>query len=745
MLDPLQDVLILLLEFFVGLASFTGCLVAVDKLYLFYATVFYKGMAMWTPEWEPTLRYPRRWNHRAKTPRVCVQLPMFNETFVARRVIDHACCMEYPKHQLYIQILDDSTDAATRAVVDDGIAFWKEQGFIIEAIRRTNRQGYKAGAMHEVHNAITSEFIAIFDADFLPEKDFLMRTIPVFQDKNVGFVQGRWTYLNASESLFCRYQEICLNAHIKCEQYARFSTGNFLNFNGTGGVWRKACIDSAGGWNARTLVEDMDLSLRAFLKGWHFVWRHDVKCPNEIPSDYKAYRKQQRRWSCGPMQLWAAARHSVAESRLPTLHKAYLNIFFFGVRMLATNVISFTFYSVLVPLILLVYATEDLEEAVHHRFMPWWSIVWLPLLVTMTTMAFSPKSFHYMILYVMYENAMSILKLGASLEGLLGLQGSMTWTVTQKLGSQVHAPLDLRKVLSQMDLFPRELAVGLFLMTAAMYGYYVRASWVFTVYFFTQGLIFLIFSLSLVEAFNLQPPDEAQLLGLVRNASAQLTPSPSETTKPPQNSTSRLSGPYHSVGTQGLTDLDDEGAEPRDLGTTRPERHCYRGGAKTSVGNGPQGSADGVAAEAAEVRHHPPALVHVLGANVIIFLYALPINLFSILLLYGVTTMALSEILHTQYDDVVALFLALFVVPLHMFWCLGSPLQNWADRKLARQGRLPAGVKIKHWLQLALLYFYLFMLFLISMYSSSATLQDFVSREVYHLSGKWLEEYIDRR
>ena len=112
----------------------------------------------------------------------------------------------------------------------------------------------------------------------------------------------------------------------------------------------------------------------------NFVWRYDVMCPNEIPSDYKAYRKQQRRWSCGPMQLWAAARVAVGESTLPSLHKSYLNIFFFGVRMLATNVISFTFYSVLVPLILLVYATEDLEVAVHHRFMPWWAIVWMPLM-----------------------------------------------------------------------------------------------------------------------------------------------------------------------------------------------------------------------------------------------------------------------------------------------------------------------------------------------------------------------------
>ena len=182
LVDQLQDVLVLLLEIFVGLASFTGCLVAVDKLYLFYATVFYKAMATLQPnDWEPTSRYPKRWRRGAKPPKVCVQLPMFNETFVARRVIDYACRLDWPREKLYIQCLDDSTDLATRKVVDDGVAYWRERGIKIEAIRRTNRQGYKAGAMHEVHDAIPAEFIAIFDADFLPEPDFLMRAIPVFQ------------------------------------------------------------------------------------------------------------------------------------------------------------------------------------------------------------------------------------------------------------------------------------------------------------------------------------------------------------------------------------------------------------------------------------------------------------------------------------------------------------------------------------------------------------------------------------
>jgi len=503
-------------------------------------------------------------------------------------------------------------------------------------------------------------------------------------------------------------------------------------------VWRKACIDSAGGWNARTLVEDMDLSLRAFLKGWHFVWRYDMECPNEIPSDYGAYRKQQRRWSCGPMQLWAAARQSVTESTLPPLHKAYLNIFFFGVRMLATNVISFTFYSVLVPMILLVYATEDPEAAVHHRFMPWWAIVWLPLLVTMTTMAFSPGSFHYMILYVMYENAMSILKLGASLEGLLGLKGAMTWTVTQKLGKRTENSCDMDKILKKLAVFPRELCVGFFLIGAAVYGYNVGASWVFTVYFSTQGFIFLIFSLSLVEAFNLQPPSEAKLLGLEE-------PEPGEEMQPITEPTPKKKKPKKKGGRKARAakgapagrrplsmddDDDDVDEEEEEEDDDDDDEEALRGGASLPRRKAPRG---------------PPSLLAVLRANVIIFLYTLPINAFSILLLYGVTTMALSEFINAQWDDVIALGLALFVIPLHMFWCLGHPSDNWRHRKLARVGRLPLSTRLKQFAQLQLLYFYLLLLLLISMYSASATLQDYVSRECFQMTGKWLEEYIDRR
>ena len=349
-----------------------------------------------------------------------------------------------------------------------------------------------------------------------------------------------------------------------------------------------------------------------------------------------------------------------------------------------------------------------------------------------------------MLLYVMYENAMSILKLGASLEGLLGLKGSMTWTVTQKLGAQGAQGFDLQKMLKKIEIFFRELVVGFFLIGSAVYGYYVGASWVFTVYFMTQGVIFLIFALSLVEAVNLQPPSEAQLLGLVDpNKSQQQDIELQPVVPPPSTAAERkrakekerrrkkaaAAKKKRSQGAQYQGVGEEEEEEEEDDDDDDAEEIGLTNGA--SVRRAPQQA--------------KPSLLRVLRANVIIFMYTLPINAFSILLLYGVTTMLLSELINTQWDDLIALSLALFIIPLHMFWALGNPTANWKHRKLARARRLPLSIKLKHFVQLQLLYFYLFLLFLISMYSCSATLQDYVSREVYHMTGKWLEEFIDRR
>lgn len=274
---------------------------------------------------------------------------------MCQQVIDACCELQWPHDRLLVQILDDSTDEITRERIEDKVAEWKEKGVNIEYRWRSNRSGYKAGAMSEAMEHIKQyDFCAIFDADFHPDPDFLLKTLPYLNNNpEVGFVQSRWVYANGSDSVLTRVQEISLNYHIKCEQYARFATGAFFNFNGTAGVWRRECIERAGGWNNRTTVEDMDLSLRAYLQGWKFVFLDKVTCLNEIPGNYDAYRKQQHRWSCGPMQLWRKAMSAVWNSSIPWSQKLYLNLFFFGTRMFSTHIVSFMLYCTLVPIAVL--------------------------------------------------------------------------------------------------------------------------------------------------------------------------------------------------------------------------------------------------------------------------------------------------------------------------------------------------------------------------------------------------------
>ena len=282
--------------------------------------------------------------------------------------------------------------------------------------------------------------------------------------------------------------------------------------------------------------------------------------------------------------------------------------------------------------------------------------------------------------------------------------------------------------------------MGLMLIAAGAYGATVGTSWVFTVYFATQGIIFVLFALSLVEAFNLQPPSEAALLGLPEKGSApeQRKPAPPKRAKKPKRPKKRQG--YASVTAD---DLDDEvELDTFELGSGR---NGHANGA--SRGDSEEEEEEEVA-ERRAVRSRvrpppPPSLLRVLRANLIIFLYTLPINFFSIVLLYGVVTMALSEMINTQWDDLIALTLALVLVPGHMCWCMGNPRVNWEDRRLSRIGRLPLRRQLMQLMQLGILYFLLLLLLLVSMYSASATLQDSVSRQMFKLTGKWLEEWID--
>lgn len=237
-----------------------------------------------------------------KLPSVLIQLPMFNEKFVAERVIRAAVLMDYPSPKLEIQVLDDSTDES-RLTVKRLVDELSEQGYPISLIHRTNRSGYKAGALAHGLEQSTAEMVAIFDADFIPQPDFLKQTIPYLQAQpELGMVQARWGHLNRNHSLLTKAQAIFLDGHFSIEHRGRNQADRCFNFNGTAGVWRRQAIDDAGGWRAVTITEDFDLSYRAQLRGWKFRYLDDVVVPAELPESYRAFRSQQARWARGSIQ-----------------------------------------------------------------------------------------------------------------------------------------------------------------------------------------------------------------------------------------------------------------------------------------------------------------------------------------------------------------------------------------------------------------------------------------------------------
>lgn len=256
-------------------------------------------------------------------PVVTVQLPVFNEVYVVGRLIDAACAMIYPKDKLEIQVLDDSTDE-TVDVAEQYVQRYAKLGFDIKHVRRANRQGFKAGALRDGLATARGEFVAIFDADFVPRQDFLLKTIPHFStDPRIGMVQTRWEHLNSDYSLLTRTQAMALDGHFVIEQSVRNKVGFFINFNGTAGVWRKACIYDAGNWQADTLTEDLDLSYRAQLRGWKFTYLNNVTSPAELPSEINALKSQQFRWTKGAIETARKILPVVWRSALPSKIKVH--------------------------------------------------------------------------------------------------------------------------------------------------------------------------------------------------------------------------------------------------------------------------------------------------------------------------------------------------------------------------------------------------------------------------------------
>ena len=259
------------------------------------------------------------WNLKdpAQTPYVTIQLPLYNEAYVVERLLDNIAQIQYPKEKLEIQVLDDSTDESVQDNAQQ-IAKLQASGLDIVHIRRSNREGYKAGALKEGLVVAKGEFIAIFDADFLPQKDWLLKTVPPFAQPEIGVVQTRWGHLNRDYSVLTKIQAFALDAHFTLEQVGRNSKGHFINFNGTAGIWRKQCIIDAGNWEGDTLTEDLDLSYRAQLKGWKFKYLEEVETPAELPMVISAARSQQFRWNKGGAENFRkSARKVLGAKNLP--------------------------------------------------------------------------------------------------------------------------------------------------------------------------------------------------------------------------------------------------------------------------------------------------------------------------------------------------------------------------------------------------------------------------------------------
>ncbi|KAJ1435852.1 Nucleotide-diphospho-sugar transferase [Sesbania bispinosa] len=352
-------------------------------------------------------------------PMVLVQIPMYNEKEVYQLSIGAACGLSWPSDRIIIQVLDDSTDPIIKNMVEVECQRWASKGINIKYEIRENRNGYKAGALKEgmKHSYVKlCDYVAIFDADFQPEPNFLWRTIPFLaHNPEVALVQARWKFVNADECLMTRMQEMSLDYHFLVEQEVGSSTYAFFGFNGTAGVWRMSALNEAGGWKDRTTVEDMDLAVRASLKGWKFLYLSDLKVKNELPSTFKAYRYQQHRWSCGPANLFRKMAMEIIRNKKVTMWKKFYVIYsFFFVRKIIAHVVTFVFYCVVLPATVLVPEVE----------VPKWGAVYIPSIITLLNAVGTPRQAFYV----------GKILTKATFIGLLEAGRVNEWVVTEKLG-----------------------------------------------------------------------------------------------------------------------------------------------------------------------------------------------------------------------------------------------------------------------------------------------------------------------
>ncbi|GMP88631.1 hypothetical protein CsSME_00040545 [Camellia sinensis var. sinensis] len=405
-------------------------------------------------------------------PVVLIQIPMYNEREVYKISIGAACNLSWPSDRIVIQVLDDSTDPAVKDMVEKECQRWASKGVnIIYQIRET-RGGYKAGALKEGLKrdyVKHCEYVAIFDADFRPEPDFLRRAIPFLAlNPEIALVQARWRFVNADECLMTRMQEMSLDYHFTVEQEVGSATHAFFGFNGTAGVWRIAAINEAGGWKDRTTVEDMDLAVRASLKGWKFVYLGDLQVKSELPSTFKAFRFQQHRWSCGPANLFRKMVMEIVRNKV------------------IAHMVTFMFYCVVLPLTILVPEVE----------VPKWGAIYIPCIITILNSVGTPRSVHLLFYWILFENVMSLHRTKATLIGLLEAGRVNEWVVTEKLGDMMKNKANTkgpRKPIFKIGdrIHMLELGFAAFLFFSGCYDFLYGKNNYF-IYLFLQTITFTI-------------------------------------------------------------------------------------------------------------------------------------------------------------------------------------------------------------------------------------------------------------
>ncbi|KAD4586262.1 hypothetical protein E3N88_23863 [Mikania micrantha] len=453
-------------------------------------------------------------------PMVLVQIPMCNEKEVYQQSIEAVCNLNWPKSKILIQVLDDSDDPTVQWLIKEEVHKWKHNGVNIVYRHRVIRDGYKAGNLKSAMSCSyvkDYEFVAIFDADFQPSPDFLTRTVAHFKDnEELGLVQTRWSFVNKDENLLTRLQYINLAFHFEVEQQVNGIFLKFFGFNGTAGVWRIKALEDSGGWLERTTVEDMDIAVRAHLHGWKMVFLNDVECRCELPESYEAYRKQQHRWHSGPMQLFRHCLPDILKSKISIWKKANLILLFFLLRKLILPFYSFTLFCIILPM------TMFIPEAT----LPLLIICYIPVTMSFLNILPSPKSFPFIVPYLLFENTMSVTKFNAMISGLFHLGNAYEWVVTKKSGRASEGDLmsliqidqkrdprgvsepDLEKKIKEEEMrsygkkkynmvYTKELMLAFLLLAAA--GRSVLAAQGIHFYFLLfQGIAFFLVGLDLI-------------------------------------------------------------------------------------------------------------------------------------------------------------------------------------------------------------------------------------------------------